>query len=173
MRRLLEWNQRVNLTGARSIRELLGEHLPDSFALCRLVPEGSDVVDVGSGGGLPAIPFSILRHDCRITLLEPRAKRVAFLKTAARECGCANIKVVRGRLEDVTSSRFDVATSRATFPPNRWLELAPSVLAPEGRFVVLANLADRPSSMKVRLIDSVEYRTTNNTMRWAGCYCST
>src|SRR5450631_204870 len=74
-RRLLEWNVRVNLTGARSMVDLIGNHLPDSFAVSRFVPVGSDVVDVGSGGGLPAIPFSIIRPDCRVTLLEPRAKR--------------------------------------------------------------------------------------------------
>lgn len=173
MHRLLEWNQRVNLTGAHSVGDLLGEHLADSFALCRLIPQGSNVVDVGSGGGLPAIPFSLLRPDCRITLLEPRAKRVAFLKTAVRECACGNAKVIRARLEEYAGGRFEVATSRATFTPDKWLEMAPLLLVPGGRIVLLTNVDGRPTDGSARLVDSVAYRVGTSATRWAASYCST
>jgi 16S rRNA (guanine(527)-N(7))-methyltransferase GidB len=171
--RLLEWNQRVNLTGARTVNDLLGEHLPDSFALARLVPETSDIVDIGSGGGLPAVPLALLRPDCRITLVEPRAKRVAFLNMVTRVCGCAHVKVVRARLEDLQGSRFSIATSRATFPPEEWLELAPMLLDRGGRAIVLSTGQVRPEIAKPRLVDSIEYRTAGGAPRCAGCYCFT
>jgi len=170
---LLEWNKRVNLTGARNVGEVLGDHLPDSFALSRFVPEGSAVVDVGSGGGLPAVPLAILRADCHVTLVEPRAKRVAFLNTAVRVCGCKNATVVRARLAECDSSCFAVATSRATFPPAEWLGLGPALLVPGGRLVLLTTTEGPSESKGLRLVDSVQYRTSDNTMRWAGCYCST
>jgi 16S rRNA (guanine527-N7)-methyltransferase len=173
MRRLLEWNQRVNLTGAQSVRELLAEHIVDSFALSRLVPQGSRVIDVGSGGGLPAVPFSLLRSDCRVTLLEPRAKRIAFLNTVVRECSCRNVRVVRGRVDGYVGPPFDVAMSRATFPPEEWLEVAPSLLMPGGLVVLLTNVDGRPQMGALRLTDSVEYRVSGHATRWAGCYCST
>jgi 16S rRNA (guanine527-N7)-methyltransferase len=173
MRRLLEWNQRVNLTGARSFEDLLGEHLPDSFAISKLVPLDSSVVDVGAGGGLPGIPFALLRPDCRVTLLEPRAKRVAFLNTAARETACKNVSVVRARLEEVASLRFDVAVSRATFSPEEWLELGPSLLLASGRVVLLTTFAVKPRAANARLVDSVGYETSGGSARWAGCYCFT
>ena len=173
MQQLLVWNARVNLTGARNLGDLLGEHLPDSFALARLVPEGLEVVDVGSGGGLPAIPFAMLRPDCRVTLLEPRAKRVVFLNTVARVCGCTSIAISRNRLEDFRGSRFSVATSRATFAPEEWLRLAPPLLVPGGRMVVLSTGQVRPDTTQTRLVDSVEYRTSCGATRWAGCYCFT
>jgi len=173
MRRLLEWNQRVNLTGARGLEDLLGDHLPDSFAMSRLVPEGSSVIDVGAGGGLPGIPFSILRPDCRVTLLEPRAKRVAFLNTTVRETTCGNVSVVRARLEEVGSSRFDVAVSRATFSPEMWLDLAPPLLIGSGRALLLTTLEVRPRATNARLVDSVGYKTSGGSARWAGCYCFT
>src|SRR5262245_43256369 len=60
-RLLLSWSARINITGARSLRELVTEHLPDAFALASRIGEGEPrIVDVGSGGGLPAIPLAIL-----------------------------------------------------------------------------------------------------------------
>jgi 16S rRNA (guanine(527)-N(7))-methyltransferase RsmG len=170
---LLEWNRRVNLTGAGSVGEVLGDHLPDSFALSRFTPEGANVVDIGSGGGLPGIPFAILRPDCRITLVEPRAKRVAFLNTATRMCGCKNTTVVRSRLEGYDSSGFSVAVSRATFAPVEWLEIGPGLLVCGGRIVLLTTDEGPTEGKRLRLVDSVQYRTSGNTTRWAGCYCST
>ena len=170
---LLEWNFRVNLTGARDSDELLGDHLPDSFALARLLPNSSDVVDVGSGGGLPAIPFAIVRPHSRTTLVEPRAKRVAFLNTVVRVCGCFNVRVIRTRLDEFRSPVFSAATSRATFSPEEWLELAPSLLVPGGRIVVLAAKQIQSPVAKLTLVDSVEYRTAHGSPRWAGCFCST
>jgi len=79
-RLLIAWNVRVNLTGARTVAEVVGEHVVDAFAMARLVPPGSSVVDVGAGGGLPGVAFAILRPDARLTMVEPRAKRVAFLR---------------------------------------------------------------------------------------------
>jgi len=173
MRQLLEWNRRVNLTGASTEKELLHDHVPDSFALSRFVVGGSNVIDVGSGGGLPGVPFAILRPDCRITLLEPRAKRVAFLNAVVRVCGCKNARVVRGRLEECESSAFSVAVSRATFSPDEWLEKGRRLVGPRGRVVLLTTSAGIPEANGVRVVDSVDYRTANSSSRWAGCYCST
>ena len=173
MQQLLLWNERVNLTGARTIEDLLGEHLPDSFALAKLVPKGAQVIDVGSGAGLPAIPFALLRPDCRITLVEPRAKRVAFLNTAVRTCGCQQISIFRKRFEDIHESRFSVATSRATFSPEAWLKMAPSLLSPNGKIIVLTTNPIQVENSQPTLVDSIEYRSSSGASRWAGCYCST
>jgi 16S rRNA (guanine527-N7)-methyltransferase len=173
MQQLLLWNERVNLTGARNIADLLGEHLPDSFALAKLIPEGAQVIDVGSGAGLPAIPFAILRSDCQVTLVEPRAKRVAFLNTAVRTCGCKGISILRKRFEDLHEVRFSVATSRATFSPEAWLKMAPSLLSPNGMIIVLTTSQVQLDSPQPTLIDSIEYRSSSGASRWAGSYCFT
>lgn len=134
-RLVMTWNQHINLTGAGSVQELLASHIPDSFALSALVPGGVSLVDVGSGGGLPALPFAVLRPDVALTLVEPRAKRAAFLRTATRELGLA--AEVRGcRAEDLPGGGFDVASSRATFPPRRWLEEGRRLVLPGGRVVL-------------------------------------
>src|SRR5688572_2192982 len=72
---LLTWNASINLTGARSADALVSEHLPDAFALARLVSGFASLVDVGSGGGLPGVPLAVLEPAVAVTLSEPRAKR--------------------------------------------------------------------------------------------------
>jgi 16S rRNA (guanine527-N7)-methyltransferase len=131
---LLLWNQRINLT----LSELVDEHLPDSFGLAGLVPAGARVVDVGSGGGLPAVPFALLRPDASLTLVEPRAKRVAFLRTALRELGLT-ADLLEARAEDLAPGSYDCAASRATFPPDQWLAVGRRLVRPGGRVVVFVN----------------------------------
>jgi 16S rRNA (guanine527-N7)-methyltransferase len=167
---LLEWNARINLTGARSREEVMGEHVPDALALAHLVPGPARVIDVGSGGGLPALPFAILRGDCPLTLVEPRAKRVAFLRTAVRQAGLEKVEVRAGRVEEVGNGMFDVAASRATFPPAEWLDRA-SALAP--RAVVFAAHQRDVAAGGRRLEAWQEYATAAGHPRWAGRFCST
>jgi 16S rRNA (guanine527-N7)-methyltransferase len=155
MELLLRWNARINLTGARTEEELLADHLPDAFALAQLAPAGADVVDVGSGGGLPAIPLAVLRPDLRLTLVEPRAKRVAFLRAATRELATP-AEVVAGRVETL-GRRFGVAMSRATFSPTEWLEKAVTVTSAGGRIVLLlSGRGEIPAGAPV--VETVVYR---------------
>jgi 16S rRNA (guanine527-N7)-methyltransferase len=138
---LIQWSARINLTGARTVEALVAEHLPDSFAVASVLDGPARVVDVGSGGGLPAIPLAILRPALHLQLVEPLAKKVAFLRTAVRELGLGNsVAVEARRVEDLIGSPdqvFDVALSRATFPPAEWLETGQKLVRPGGRVFLL------------------------------------
>jgi 16S rRNA (guanine(527)-N(7))-methyltransferase RsmG len=153
-RLLLSWGERINLTAARSMRALISEHFPDAFALARQfaaeVGSHPNVVDVGSGGGLPALPLALLRPDASLVLFEATGKKVAFLRTAVRALGLGDrVQVRHARLEekvrvgnrraparrepeanDVGETLFDVAISRATLPPQDWLALAWTLVRP-------------------------------------------
>ncbi len=131
---MLRWNEHINLTGARDIDDLVEEHLADSLALAVLVPPSASLVDVGAGGGLPSLPFLLLRRDVTTTLVEPRAKRVAFLRTALRTLRL-EASVVAGR-DDTITTQFDAASSRATFAPQEWLARSERLLAPQGRTIL-------------------------------------
>jgi 16S rRNA (guanine527-N7)-methyltransferase len=169
--RLLEWNAQINLTGAKDMAELVRDHLPDSFALSRLVPLSATVVDVGSGGGLPAVPFAVLRDDCKVTLVEPRAKRAAFLRMAARSLGAPDLCVViRGRDSDLLAGRYDVAASRATFSPGDWARAAQRLVVAGGRVVVFASAAPEEGLVGLPLKEAVSYTTRRGAPRWAGAY---
>jgi len=147
---LLTWTARINLTGAVSLSDLAAEHLPDSFMLAsRLGMEGASGVDVGSGGGLPALPLAVLCSSLRLQLLEPIAKKAAFLRTAVRELGLGDrVAVDTRRVQAVVPGIFDVAMSRATFPPPIWTALALDLVKPGGRVFVLSSTAadDTPTA---------------------------
>jgi 16S rRNA (guanine527-N7)-methyltransferase len=138
---LIRWNQRINLTGARSVAAVVTEHYPDAFALARRLDRPARLVDVGSGGGLPAIPLALLRPELTIRLCEPIAKKGAFLRTAIRELQLAErVSLGSGRGEDLADKApgsFDGATSRATFEPGAWLALGRRLVRPGGRVFVL------------------------------------
>jgi 16S rRNA (guanine527-N7)-methyltransferase len=149
----MAWNARINLTGARTFDDLIAEHLPDAFALARALEEPAHVVDVGSGSGLPAIPLAILRPQLRTVLVEPLAKKVAFLRTAIRELALgAAVSVQSTRAEALGDAAYDVALSRATFPPPEWLGVARRLVRPGGRIMVLTTPAtDLPGRRTVYL----------------------
>jgi 16S rRNA (guanine527-N7)-methyltransferase len=103
------------------------------------------VIDVGSGGGLPAIPLALLRPELAFELCEPIAKKAAFLRTALRELdlgGRATVRTARGEtvakeIEKGGPRAFDVAISRATLAPEKWLALGRRLVRPGGRVFVL------------------------------------
>ena len=94
---LLTWSARINLTAASSVEVLISEHLPDAFALASRLDGAAAGVDIGTGGGLPAIPLAVLRPALTIELCEPIAKKGAFLRTAIRELGLeGRVRVTAG-----------------------------------------------------------------------------
>jgi 16S rRNA (guanine527-N7)-methyltransferase len=134
---LLTWTARINLTAARAAVTVVEDHLPDAFALASRLPDAARIVDVGSGGGLPALPLAILRPALSIDLVEPIAKKGAFLRTAVRElalAGRVRVDPRRGEaIADAAPGSFDAATSRATFAPAIWLALGRRLVRPGGR----------------------------------------
>jgi 16S rRNA (guanine527-N7)-methyltransferase len=113
------WRRKANLTGALSAAEL-AEHTLESILGGGLIPERSSVVDVGSGAGFPGIPLAISRPDLSVALVEPRHKRAAFLRHAARILPLPNVAVHETRIEDVGQT-FEAATTRAVGAVPDWL----------------------------------------------------
>jgi 16S rRNA (guanine527-N7)-methyltransferase len=97
-------------------------------------------VDVGSGAGLPGIPLAIARPDLRLTLLEPMARRVAWLQEAVDTLGL-DVEVVRGRAEEPEVLRrlggSDIVTARAVAPLERLAKWCLPLLRPGGHMLAL------------------------------------
>jgi 16S rRNA (guanine527-N7)-methyltransferase len=126
-----EWSPRVNLTGARTPRERV-DVLVAGVLPARGLPVPGRLVDVGSGNGSPGLVLALLRDDLEVTLLEPRQKRWAFLREAARRAGRA-VVVERARHDAYSGPPAATVTLRALRLPLR--ELEPLVL-PGGRVIV-------------------------------------
>jgi len=115
---LLRWNQKINLTALRDAPSCVRRHFGESLYLGRWVELNGKLLDIGSGAGFPGLCLKIIFPDLSVTLLEPVAKKRAFLKEAARVCGMNSVEVRGERLEDFAGSAappaaYDAATARA------------------------------------------------------------
>lgn len=115
------------LIGPREVPRLWDRHLLNCAVVVPLVPTDADVIDVGSGAGLPGIVWAIARPDLHVTCLEPLQRRATFLEEVVAELDLVSrVQVVRARAEDivrgrgpVTSLRARVVTARAVAPLER------------------------------------------------------
>jgi len=137
---LRKWNAVQNLVSRETIGELWTRHIEDSLQLLPLFrPNDLDVIDLGSGGGLPAIPLAIASRgtERRFTLVEPIAKKAAFLRTAARELHLP-VRVESVRAEQIDSREtFDVVTSRALAALPKLIRYGVDLLRPAGHMLLL------------------------------------
>ncbi|XP_062228581.1 uncharacterized protein LOC133926590 [Phragmites australis] len=129
---LLDWNKRMNLTAVTDKAEVMTRHVADSLAVlpplerayhARSTSGGGDIdavnlIDVGSGAGLPGLILAVARPSWRFTLLESMRKRCTFLEHAIEVMGLSNVEVVCDRAENVGQSldyreAYDIAAARA------------------------------------------------------------
>ena len=121
-RLLLSWTEKVNLIGPEA-KANLDEHLEEALAAARILQPAGEVLDFGSGGGLPAIPMAIVSPEARFHLVEADQKKWAFLKHVVRECGL-NAVVYGDRLQRVLPrlpENLNLVISRAVGSPEEWL----------------------------------------------------
>lgn len=117
---LIEWNQKMNLTALTEPHDVALKHFCDSILLLNYVdiPQGSSLIDVGTGAGFPSIPIKIVRPDIELCLLDSLNKRLVFLSDVVLELNLSDVAIVHARAEDEAKNKnmresFDFATSRA------------------------------------------------------------
>jgi len=141
--RLLEVNRQFNLTAITDPETAWIRHLLDSLTLLSHLGDAKTVLDVGSGGGLPALPLAIARPDLAFTLVESTGKKALFLEETARSLGLDNVTVVRARAEAAGSpgsalrEAHDVVTARAVAPLRVLLELSLPFVRVGGRVLAI------------------------------------
>lgn len=110
---LVKWNRTYNLTAVRDPEEMVVLHLLDSLSIDKYL-EGGDVLDVGSGAGLPGIPLAIIHPEIQFTLLDSNGKKTRFIKQAAMELGLSNVVALNVRVESCEPKKpFSTVMSRA------------------------------------------------------------
>jgi len=134
---LLRWNRKINLTSIRTDEECVTRHFGESLYLARWIKLQGNLLDIGSGAGFPGLALRIAFPDLATTLLEPVAKKRAFLKEAARVCGVSKVDVRPERLEDYACQSsvaiYDTITARAVGHFDSLVPQALNLIKPEGR----------------------------------------
>ncbi len=118
MNLLIEWNKKMNLTAIVEPDEIVLKHFVDSLTISKYIPDGTRLVDVGTGAGFPGIPLKIARNGIDVTLLDSLQKRINFLDIVINDLKLEKIATIHSRAEDFGKNRkyrenYDVATSRA------------------------------------------------------------
>lgn len=134
------WNRVHNLTAIEGEKNSVRLHLIDSITVLPIMRQfltlqNPKIADLGSGGGLPAIPIAILQPEWRLTLIEVIRKKTAFLQHVRGKLGLQNIQVMTERAEVVAQSqagRFDAVISRAFTNLAHFLELSFPLLKSDG-----------------------------------------
>lgn len=109
-----EWNARINVVSRKDFDSLYLKHILHSLAIakaCRF-DTGARIIDIGTGGGFPAIPLAVMFPEARFTAVDSIGKKIRVVEEVAKGTGIQNITAVNGRAEDV-SGKFDYAVSRA------------------------------------------------------------
>lgn len=140
---LVKWNATYNLTSIENPEDVLTLHIADSLALVRdldaLVPiEKCRLMDVGSGGGLPAIPLAIMRPDLSVTMVDAVQKKVIFLRQCIAMCRLSNATAQHFRIEKMQDDKgFDVITSRAFASLKDMIDWTRHLLASNGYWLAM------------------------------------
>ncbi len=139
---LLHWNRSYNLTAITDPQDVIEKHLVDSLTLLPCLEDNSRLLDLGSGGGFPALPVKIARPDLQVVAVDAVAKKIRFQKHVVRKLGLRGYQAWHGRAEQVpdqefSAQGFDLVVARAFSSLPKLVELALPCLRPGGRIVAM------------------------------------
>jgi len=112
---LFQWSKVINLTGHRTVHEIVKRLVLDAAALAVHIPEVSSLADIGSGAGFPGLPIAVLRGETQVVLIESRQRRHHFQCEAIRALGLENVEARLGRAEQL-NGECSAAIAQAVTP---------------------------------------------------------
>jgi len=147
----MKWKDAVNLVSARDWQDALANLVADSWHLADFLttlslPAAPRCLDLGAGAGLPGLPLRVFWTPGRYLLVEPRHKRVAFMRTALARMGLERTEARGCRAQELPGA--DLVLSRAFMPWRDLLAFVRPLLAPGGLCVVMAN-QDAPGAAEL------------------------
>ena len=140
--RMLEENEKYNLTAITDIDKIILNHYADCAALAVRLPKGAKIADIGCGAGFPTLPVAILRPDVTILAIDSTAKRIGYVNETAAMLGLDNVTAMAMRAEDGGKDakyreKFDVVTARAVAEMRILSELCLPYVKLGGEFIAM------------------------------------
>lgn len=154
---LYKWNKVYNLTAVRDPLEMVTLHLLDSLSVLPYI-DSNNLLDVGSGGGLPGIVLAICKPELQVTTIDTVQKKAIFMRQVKGELGLNNLTVVHARVESYQSvEKFDAIISRAFSDIALFIKLTQHLLVQDGKWLAMKGqvpyeeLNDLPKDLPVNL----------------------
>lgn len=138
---LKKWNSAYNLTAIRDINSMLTHHLLDSLSVAAFLSGCHEILDVGSGAGLPGLVLAIAYPDKNISVVDTVQKKTVFMNQVKMELALDNVTVHSGRVEKLSVGRkFDAIVSRAFSSLQDFVSLSCHLLEENGKFYAMKGL---------------------------------
>jgi len=132
-----KWNKVHNLTAVRNADEMVTVHLLDSLVILPFI-DGQNLLDVGSGAGLPGIPLALCLPHLQVTVIDSNSKKVSFMRQVKAELAIPNLEVLSGRVEDIVPTKqFEIIISRAFSELSLFLSLTHHLLHEQGKWLAM------------------------------------
>jgi 16S rRNA (guanine527-N7)-methyltransferase len=158
---LLRWQKTYNLTAIKNIDEMMTHHVQDSLAIKDFI-HGKNIIDVGSGAGLPGMILAIALPDKKFTLLDAVEKKTHFMQHVKTKLNLLNVTVVHSRVEDYKPAElFDTVVTRAFSDIKQMLICTQHLLSEQGEFLAMKGklpeeeLAELPTGFNVKSVQSL------------------
>lgn len=144
---LILWNKKINLTAIKDPMDMAEKHFIDAVAVNSFLGSEKKIMDMGSGGGFPAIPLKICDRQKEFCLVDASRKKVNFLNHLIRTLDLENTKAVHGRVEDLAkkdshAKGYDAVISRGFAGLEKFVALALPMLKPNGKIYALKGNAE-------------------------------
>jgi len=188
---LYKWNRVYNLTAVRTIDEMVGRHILDSLSVWQWLPTLStissdtnvnshkyDVIDVGTGAGLPVLPLAIVRPDLRFLSVESNGKKTRFQQQVLMALNMSHVRIKQARVEEVFD-QAEIVISRAFTAPEQFLHIAKKHCSADSQVIIMLGIKERmpdqlPPGFVLQDIQEIKLQQFNSTRHIAVClYTST
>ncbi|OSM00461.1 16S rRNA (guanine(527)-N(7))-methyltransferase RsmG [Magnetofaba australis] len=137
---LQEWNKSFNLIGRSTENEIRTRHIEESIFVAEHLGEAEEIVDFGSGAGIPGIVIAIIRsQNSQVTLIEKDKNKCTFLNYCKKKLDLENVIIEEKNLKNDSEERFDVVVSRATASIEDLVEIGGILLKPSGKLILLVS----------------------------------
>lgn len=165
---LSEWNAVINLTAIRDPEAMLVQHVLDSLAVVPFIPEeATSLLDVGSGGGFPALPIAVMLPELEVVAIDAVRKKTDYITKAAEALGLRNLSAVHGRVEEHPVT-YDVVISRAYASLADFVKTAHACVSFEDDALMLAMKGKHPAE-EIAALTPMKWRVSREQALTVPC----